>query len=269
MTPALALALLLPCATLDHEPLQVVAAEGGQGLIHRVEPRSELELSLQPRALIDAPNLYGMLLGSLVLEGSWAASSRLELFGRLPVLQYRVLQNGPLREGQFSLGELALGISVELPATETFESALFLRLYLPTSTEYRQAWPLGLEPGFSARGWISEGLLWHAGLAAPITSVLSRAGAPSWFEVCPLFGGEWMPRQWLALVLDAQARLGTKGGFEQFSLAIGMRAIDGGSAEMELAAVFPLVGAWRFGPAGMLGVRWLFDGADARQTPAR
>lgn len=234
-------------------PVQVAAAPGELGLVRRAEARTEVALAIPGTVVLDEPGFYGMVDGAVAVQGSYAISERLEVFGGLAALQFRYVQNATLTATNLTLGALFLGATwVAISAPEgRLDLAPFVRLELPTSLEYQNARPMAVEPGLSLRGVVVPSLRWYAGASMPVAWVFSSGGAHTRVSAAAVLGGEWAPWRWFALALELSGRFGPLDPLEQVAAGLALR-FAAGRFGVELDGVVPFAGASRATLAAML-----------------
>lgn len=244
-------------AGLSTGPLQAGPGDGDLGVVRRALPRTEAAIAIRPAAIVDTPGFYGMIGAALEVSGSYQLDARREVFASVNALQLRFIQNATLTKTQLALGATSLGYSTSRLVGER-AVARFVRLHLPTSTEYPHAPPYGVEGGLSGRGDVTPSLSWHGGLSAAVTFAQSAAaGTHPQALVSLLAGGAWTPRTWLSIVVDLAARLGPLSTLELLAPGLGLR-FRAGDLGFELQAVVPVAGSSRLAGLGSLRAAYRF-----------
>ncbi|MFN7132207.1 MAG: hypothetical protein ACK4N5_08995 [Myxococcales bacterium] len=243
-------------------PLTAGAVDGDLGLIRRTAPRTEASVALRPGAIIDTPGFYGMIGAGLDVGGSYKLNDHAELFGTLTVLQFRFVQNATLTQSQMALGNGSAGLSWRVYQSESVALAPFARLHLPTSFEFRNAWPVGVEPGLSASGPLPGGATWHAGASLPVTAAFSAGGSRTELQASAVAGGSWRATNWFALTVEAGSRLWLATTapvdlVDQLTAGVGLR-FKVKQVGIELNGIVPVAGATRWDGAGSLRAAYGF-----------
>ena len=186
---------------LPEGPLASNPADGHAGRIPRACPRTELAIGPRAGAIVDEPGFYGMVSVAVELSASYALNEDATIFASADVGQFRFVQNATIQRTHLVFGSTSVGLSDIVWRSGSLVVAPFARIHLPTSLEFRNAWPVGVEAGASLRGHFTRTLEWHGGLAIPFMALVSSAGAQTEALLSTTLGAAWTPKRWFSLLL--------------------------------------------------------------------
>lgn len=216
----------------------------------RACPRSEIGLGTRAGAVVDTADFYGAIALDGWLFGSYAHSSRLELFGTFEAVHYQYVQNATIKGAVTSVGQLTAGAAYLTLSNPGLLITTTVRAMLPTAMYTPNVRTLGLEAGESFSYRPGQKLELHAHLAGDLSLGLSAANPFPRAGVLLNAGLQYSPWTRLGLVLDANGRLGST-SYLAPAAALRMRLFEGLGAE--LGAMLPLWGTDRHD--AVLGLR--------------
>lgn len=225
--------------------IEVGLKDGDLGVGRRVCGRNEVGLAVGGYAIVETENLYGRIVGTGTLHGSWAVSERVELFASIEGLRYEMLI-APISSNAIGPGYTDLGASGRIVDGERMGVALHGKLVLPTAFTIDQgAYPTAADLGVS--------MAWN-----PVDPLVIHGSAMGMFGMAlgggPLFprggaqiglGAEWKPTKGFGLVLDSQAGFGYTDAIDVVAVGGGVRGAIGKHAGLSLVADVPVAGRER------------------------
>lgn len=236
-----------PCADdgMAEGPVVAGLLDGDLGRARRACVRTEAGLGVGGLIVADTPNFYGHVVGSAVLDGSYALDDRTEIFGSAELFRYDSVISA-LTSTYVGVGHTALGANRILSASERAHVAVNGKVVLPTAVGlYRTAWPFGLDLGLSGT-WAASDLLRLHGQIGGLTSLAASKG-PTQGRVGAMstLGAELRPGKAFAAVADLSAGFGYTAPVDVVAAALGLRFSDGRRWGLELGATVPLAGRER------------------------
>lgn len=239
-------------------PVAAGLVDGDLGAGQPVCPRTALGLDGTGSAIIETENLYGRIVATGKLTGSYVLNDRLSLYGSLEAVRLDTIITAISVTG-LGPGYTDLGGSYRLLANDHAALAVHTTFVLPTAfTIDKHSFPLGWDLGLDAVYAPKDTLLLHGSLVPGVGVALGGGPAFPTYGVNLDVGAEWKPFHRFGFVLDgisafgrtdvldyAGVGVGFRGGVgEHFGLSFEARAPLVGRAR-ELASV-DLRGAWRF-----------------------
>ncbi len=220
--------------------------------------RSEVGLGGSGGAIIDTPNFYGTLNANGLLFGSWTfAKGSTELFATAEVIRWVYAQNATLKGTSLGLGQLSVGASRVVLATEEAQVTPSVRLMLPTATGEANVHVLGFEAGVASTVRPLPPLQLHGFAGAQVAGgVFSPAPSQPRAGALLVVGLQYSPWSWAALAVDLNARFGLRAALDSLAPAFALRFGVGRHVGVELAATLPVAGADRHDFAGALRVSY-------------
>jgi hypothetical protein len=205
-------------------------------------------------------NFYATLAGGGELSGSWKFSERGELFASVQAVNFRLVQNATIDRTHLGMGWTSLGATCHGWQAGKLILAMTGRLTLPTAFGYYEhAWPLALDVGVAAAYRPLSWLGVHGQVGA-IGSLAVSAGDPDARAGLQIMAGvEFIPLEWLGLVLDLGAQLGYDAPLDLLSVALGFRFRIWQGLGLELAATLPYAGESQANLAVFLRIGYRFD----------
>lgn len=254
----LSVALASPCEQLpDGLPdgtLTPWLVDGGLGRAHPVCARDELGVGAQAYLVADTANFYGHIQLAGVIDGRWAATDRVEVFGAVEAVRYDQVI-GALTSDALGIGHTTVGASVAAWSNEEHALAVNAKAVLPTAVGlYENAWPIGADLGL---GWVwarSERLRVHGQVTALGSGAITAASAQPRVGATVNAGAEWRFVKPLALVGEVDAGFAYTAPVDHLAVGVGLRAKVGKRGGLELGGVVPLAGRERaLASAGLRG----------------
>ncbi len=225
--------------------VQVGLFDGDLGIAHTPCPRNSVSLGAGGSAIIEAADLYGRIQATGTLRGSFALSSKCELYLAIEGVRYDSII-APIASSGIGPGYTNVGASTQVIASPMWLLAVQGKAVLPTAfTLDRHSWPLAVDAGAvlawsPADRWVVHGSLFGMyGMALGGGPLFPTAG------VTLNLGGEWRPTNGFGLVLDARTGFGYTAVVDVVSAGVGVRGAIGPHAGLTLEAVAPLAGAER------------------------
>ncbi len=228
-------------------------AEADFAVGRRACPRSEIGIGADFGAIIDTPNFYGDVGIQALVYGSWALSSKTEVFALLEAFDWMYTVNAVISGTRASLGNATLGVSRQVYETESVAGALSLRVLLPTASNIPGTRNTGAEVGHSISLRAATFLEVHAYAGVGFTVGLGPAPLPA-LTLVGMLGAALTPVSWFSFVLDLSGGLAGRSFFAP-TAALRFRVFNLG---IELAATRPLAGTDRNDAIGALRIAWRF-----------
>ncbi len=239
-------------------PVEAGLLDGDLGGAHRVCPATTVGIAPTAYAIIEPENLYGRILATGTLSGSWAVSERLELYARLEAVRMDMLI-APIASDSLGPGYTALGASWRGWDGEHWALAVQGKLVLPTAFVVDEhSAPLAADAGMQAVWAPRDTLLVHAavmpnlGLALGGGPLYPRAG------VNVDVGAEWRMFRRFGVVVDGVSSFGHSEPLDYFGVGLGLRGGIGPHAGLALETRVPLVGRERALAAIDIRFDWRF-----------
>ena len=248
-----------PCADPLLRPLAPPVRDSG--LDHTATPCLGRELSVRARgaALLDTPELYGTLAGSLLIDLRLRPLPRLELTLGARAIDHRFAQNAVVDESETAIGPLSLAAAVELDRRTLAGRALHLgwalRFDVPYTDSGSDVPVAAASPQLTAAWAAGRRLVGHARLAAllwlarPPDDVQTRRAAA--------LSTDWVfaPARVIAIGLGAEVQTGWYGGgLDHLLVRGGVRVPLGCETRLELSGAAPLLGEERTDVLVLLGL---------------
>jgi hypothetical protein len=248
-------------------PLGLSFFEGDIGRPRRVCPRTEVVLGggvmgtdVADDLISGDGNFYATLAGGGELSGSWRFSEKGEIFASIQAVNFRFVQNATITRTHLGMGWTSLGVTYHGWSTDKLILAMTGRLTLPTAFDYYEhAWPLALDAGVVA---VYRPLAWLSvhGQVGSVASLAVSQGDPDARAALQIVAGvEFIPLEWLGLVLDLGAQLGYDAPLDQLNVALGFRFRIWQGLGLEFAAMLPYAGESQANLAGVLRIGYRFD----------
>lgn len=249
LTMLLSPAIAGPCELAsDGMPVGPIVAsfdDGAFGTPRRICPRSEIAAGMDARLTVDTDNFYGLIIGGLVLDGSWAVRSDTELYARLEAVRFD-LAIASTSASALGLGHLTLGATHLMPVNDTFAVGLQSQLVLPTATGlYRNAYPFGVELALASTWAPNHWFRLHDSMRLRASAAASAGPAAAKAGGAMNMGIELRPAQAFAVVFDADLSMGHDAPLDHLSGGLGLRFSDGKRFGFEIGARVPLLGRER------------------------
>ena len=244
-------------------PLAIGLLDGRLGLARSACPRSEV-LALGDAYLVaDLANFYGHIRVDAALGGSWAISDRTEVFALFEVYRWQTVIS-TIDATYHGTGYLSLGAVQQVWRGRGLALAVSGRLVLPTTSGLDQSSsPLALDVGVTADWAAHRTVNVYGALLLAGSLGLSAGPAVPRGTVRLLAGMDWHPLTWLGIVLEVNAGFGYRDALDHLAVSLGFRFAIGDNFGIELAAMYPFVGAERALLTGVLQLSWRFG------TPSR
>lgn len=239
-------------------PVEAGLADGDLGGAHRVCPMTSVGLTPTAYAIIEPENLYGRILATGTLTGSWAASDKLEIYARLEGVRLDMLI-AAISTTAIGPGYTALGASWRGVEGDAWALAVQGKLVLPTAFLHDEhGAPMGVDAGVQFVWAAKDTLLVHAalmpnfGFAAGGGPLYPRAGVN--LDV----GAEWRAFKRFSFVLDGISGFGRTDTLDHAGVGLGFRGGIGEHAGLALEARLPLAGRERALTSADIRFDWRF-----------
>lgn len=235
-------------------PVAMGLLEGGLGEGHRACGRSEVGLGAGGLLLVDLPNFFGRLSADLRLRGSWAATDRLELFGRFEFFRFDQLIT-PLTATSIGIGHTNLGASFRFLNSDRAALAVHGQVVLPTAVPlYEHTRPLAMDVGLAAQLAAHKRVQVHADVGLIHSVGLGNGPSQPRIGGTATVGAEFRPAWRFAIVTDLHASFGYTAPLDVFAAALGLRFADGKRFGFDFGATVPIAGRER--AAARLDLLW-------------
>jgi hypothetical protein len=209
-------------------------------------------------AIVEPENLYGRILATGTLTGSWAVSDRLELYAHLEAVRMDMLI-AALSTTALGPGYTSVGASWRGLDREHWSVAVQGKLVLPTAfLEDEHGAPVGADAGAQFVWAPKDTLLVHAALQPNFG--FAAGGGPLYprFAANLDVGAEWRPFRRFGFVLDGVSSFARTDGRDHLGAGVGFRGGIGEHAGLALEARVPLVGGERALAAVDIRFDWRF-----------
>ena len=242
-------------------PSQAGVLDGMAGVPRRACLRSEVALAGDLSLIVQPAEFYGNIRASGRLRGSVVVADTVELWADLELVRYQSLISA-VSTSYLGLGYSSLGAAFQLLDADLRAGAVYTRVVLPTTSGLDQrTFPLGLEVGASASWLAHENFRFHTWVGALMSVGISELAAPDPRGALRVGGGvDWLPFEWLSLVLEVQSSFGFRDGVDYLALSGGARFALGDVIGIDLHLMWPFVGAERVLAAAQLAVSARLDG---------
>lgn len=209
--------------------------------------------------LVDKPEFYGTLSGSLFLDYRFLHESGFEFGAGARVVDYRFAQSAVFTDGEFSLGPIHLD-ALRPTSTNWFGKSVVLshaiRFDLPLTNSSDDAFTLSVSPSIIASIFLSEKMHLHGRLAGLLWSVLPQSGADSRAALAASLDFSYSPLSFAALLVGTEVQSGWYGlGLDHVQPRAGFRIAAGRGAAIELSAGMTVAGSERADIVTWLGYR--------------
>lgn len=226
-------------------PVQAGFSDGDLGGVHRLCPMTSLGLSPTAYAIVEPENLYGRIVATGTLTGSYALSDKLEVYANVEAFRFDTLIAAVSVTGM-GPGYTALGGSWRFAEGDRWGVGLQGKVVLPTAfTIDRHSWPMGADLGVHGGYALRDNLIVH-GAVMP-TFHLALGGGPA-YPTCGVnldVGAEWKPFKRFGFVLDSVSSFGHAEALDSTGVGVGLRGGIGPHAGLALEARVPLAGRER------------------------
>lgn len=256
--PAAASVCDAPEEGLATGPLPLGFGPGALGTPRRACPRTEVAVGAVGGAIVEPESFYGNLSGAAVVDGSFALSPRLEVFGSLEPVLYRTVISS-FSASHLGVGHSALGATFVVLDEGPLVVGVTSRAVLPTAFGYyKNAFPLGLESGLTLAFQPVDFLRLY-GQASGLGTVMLTAGDPNPRAGLLAAGGaELRFGEWAALVGEVRGLGLYDADLDSLSLGLGLRARVWAGLGAEAGVLVPIAGRERSLGIGTLRVSYRF-----------
>lgn len=225
-------------------PVAAGFADGGLATPQRTCPRSEFGVGAGGRLTVQPSEFYGYVVGGLVLDGSYAVTPNVEVFGRLEAVRYD-LAVASLTSSALGLGHLSVGAAYGTDATEDVAVGVRGTLVLPTATGlYHNGRPLAGDLGITSVWRPHPMIRLHDALGAQL---IGAVGGPALVAggLTANLGLEVRPVAVFGLVVDLDASFLRTAVVDHVAVGAALRFGDGKRFGFELGGRVPLAGRER------------------------
>ena len=239
-------------------PVEAGLVDGDLGAAHRVCPITSVGLTPTAYAIIEPENLYGRILATGTLTGSWAVSEKLELYTHLEGVRMDMLI-AAISTTAIGPGYASLGASWRGAEGESWALAVQGKLVLPTAFGIDEhGAPVGADAGVQFVWAPRETLLVHGVLMPNVA--FAAGGGPLYPRVGVNLdvGAEWRAFKRFGFVLDGISAFGRTDTLDYAGVGVGFRGGIGEHAGLALEARVPLVGRERALTAADIRFDWRF-----------
>lgn len=216
-------------------------------------------LGTRGQAVIDTPNFYGTLSGSLFLDYQWLHQTGFEFSLGARLVDYRFAQSAVFTDGSYSLGPISVGV---LRPRRTrlwgysIVSAHAFRFELPFTNSSDESPVIAASPSLLATMMLSSRLHLHARSSALLWSVLPASGPDSRAALLASSDIAYAPLPMLAVTAGTEVQGGWYGvGLDHLLARAGVRALIGSENAIELSAASAFLGSERTDLIVWLGYR--------------
>ncbi|HET9959267.1 MAG TPA: hypothetical protein VFQ61_32480 [Polyangiaceae bacterium] len=242
-------------------PASIGVGPAGLGTVPEACPGRDVRLRAGGSVLVARADFYGLLQTTLEM-GLRYAFGRNDWFSlSVPGLQYRFAANATIEASSTSLSAGAFGYHHSFRLGPGLRFSPWLRVLIPTETNYRHARRYAVEQGFSVLGALSPRVSWMFGLAFPVYVTL--IGGADHYVMTQAYVSELAYQPWPVFSAAAGAglriRSGERRGFEAFDPRLCLRLHVSSVWHAELAAAAPLWGTDRTDLLASFGLYAAFD----------
>ena len=239
-------------------PVEAGLVDGDLGGAHRVCPATSVGLTPTAYAIIEPENLYGRILATGTLTGSWAVNDRLELYTRLEAVRLDMLI-AAISTSALGPGYTTVGASWRGVGGEKWALAVQGKLVLPTAFVHDEhSAPLAADAGVQFVWAARDTLLVHAALMPNVGMALGGGPLYPRVGVNVDAGAEWRAFPRFAFVLDGISAFGRTDTLDYAGVGVGFRGGIGEHAGLALEARVPLVGRERALTSADVRFDWRF-----------
>ena len=226
-------------------PVEAGFVDGDLGAAHRLCPQTSLGLAPTAYAIVEPENLYGRILATGTLTGSYALSDKVEVYANLEAFRFDTLIAAISVTGM-GPGYTGVGASWRFAEGDHWGVGLQGKLVLPTAfTLDRHSWPLGADVGLHGAYALRDNLLVHGAAMPTFRAALGGGPAFPTFGVNLDVGVEWKPFKRFGFVLDSVSSFGRTEALDYTGAGVGFRGGIGEHAGLSLEARVPLAGRER------------------------
>tara|TARA_R110002073_G_scaffold332410_4_gene518380 strand:- start:3137 stop:3931 length:795 start_codon:yes stop_codon:yes gene_type:complete len=200
-------------------------------------------------ATIDAPNFYGTLSASLMLDYRYLHAAGFEFSVGARLLDYRFAQSAVFTEGDVSVGPVSVGV-LRPKNTRWWGIPVAvghsLRFEIPYTNSSDGSLTVAASPAYLVTLAPSSKFHIHARVASLLWSVVPEAGADSRAALLASSDIAYSPASIFSVTTGAEVQAGWYGlGLDHVQARAGLRTAIGKSGALELAAATTLAGAER------------------------
>lgn len=239
-------------------PVAASFVDGDLGAGRSVCPSTTLGLAGAGSAIVETENLYGRIIATGTLTGSYKLSEKTELYASIEAFRMDAIITAISVTG-LGPGYTDVGGSWRFAEGPRHALALHGTFVLPTAfTIDKHSWPLAIDAGVDAVFAPKDTLLLHGSLVPNFGVALGGGPAFPTFGVNLDVGAEWRPFKRLGFVLDGISAFGRTDVLDYAGVGVGFRGGIGEHFGLSLEARMPLAGRAReLASADLRGV-WRF-----------
>lgn len=228
-------------------PVRLSIGPADLGQLPELQPGSRLLFTQKFGALVATSDLFGTVLLETQLRGTAILTERFWLDLVVPLIEYRQVINASLTASRLSFGNVSATANYLLHENTRERITFFGRVFLPTSTAFRQSQLFGFEVGLASGVAVRPWLNFMGGIHLPmkftvlggriLAQALPMISTDFDFDICRGF----------SVVAGAELRIGvsTQVTLEHIAPKLALRFYPIASWLVELKGLYVLTGAER------------------------
>lgn len=228
-------------------PVRLSIGPADLGQLPELQPGSRLLFTQKFGALVATSDLFGTVLLETQLRGTAILTERFWMDLVIPLVEYRQVINASLTASRLSFGTVSATANYLLHENTRERVTFFGRVFLPTSTAFRQSQLFGFEVGLASGVAVRPWLNFMGGIHLPmkftvlggriLAQALPMISTDFDFDICRGF----------SVVAGAELRIGvsTQVTLEHIAPKLALRFYPVASWLVELKGLYVLTGAER------------------------